>query len=418
MAVVRFAERGSRQMAQMRCLALLVAIFPILPGQTDDTARALYKARAGVTSTNWDEGGARSHWVYLHPSEVFPSAILRRAAPERALPVHPRPEIGNFELDPSLHTTLSAWLPSSPIDGFIVVHKGAIAYEQYPHMQESDLHLIMSVTKAFVGTELGLIEDSGKVDLSKPVAAYLPEFAGTAWAGASVRDVAEMASGMEGAEDSAAAYLDPKHKQFQIEASLGWRPATPEMPAAVANGDTYGVLRGFRRMRKAGEQFAYTSANTILLADLIERITGRRLADVIAGDIWSRIGAEHDALLLVNGKGFPIAHAGLTMTLRDLARFGMLFTPSAAGVLPKTFLDRLLHGGRPALMGPKNNGDHASYQWDMITAAGEIIKGGFGNQLLYIDVNKDVVIAYFGTNLRVDSLPTRLPLRKMVAQYF
>jgi CubicO group peptidase (beta-lactamase class C family) len=402
----------------MKYVVLLLVMLPILPGQTDDTARALYKARAGVTRSNWDEGGNRSRWVYLHASEVFPAAILHRAAPQRTLPVHLRPEIGNFELDPSRHNTLSAWLPSSPIDGFIVVHKGAIVYEQYPHMQQSDLHLIMSVTKAFVGTVLGLIENSGKVDFEKPVEAYLPEFAGTAWAGTSVRDVAEMASGMEGAEDSAAAYLDPKHKQFQMEASLGWRIPTPEMPAAVANGDTYGLLRTFRRVRKAGEQFAYTSANTILLADLIERITGRRLADVIAGDIWSRIGAEHDALLLVNDKGIPVAHAGLIMTLRDLARFGLLSTPSSDGVLPRTFLDRLLHGGRPALLGPKNNGDHASYQWDVITPAGEMVKGGFGDQLLYIDTNKDVVLAYFGTNLRVDSMPARLPLRKMVAQYF
>src|SRR5581483_8837961 len=121
--------------------------------------------------------------------------------------------------------------------------------------------------------------DSGKVDLNRPVEAYLPEFAGIDWAGTTVRDLAEMASGMEGAEDSAAAYLDPKHKQFQIEASLGWRLATSEMPPAVANGDTYGLLRTFRRVRKAGEQFVYTSGNTILLADLIERITGRRLAD-------------------------------------------------------------------------------------------------------------------------------------------
>lgn len=401
----------------MRWLLFLIAMAPAMRGQTDATARA-YKDRAGITRANWDEGGARSRWVYLHASEVFPAAILHRAGPERALPIHLRPEIGNFEIDSSSHATLSAWLLSSSLDGFLVVHKGAIVYEQYPHMHASDLHLTMSITKAFVGTVLGLLEDAQKVDLSRPVEGYLPEFAGTAWAGTSVRDVAEMASGMEGEEDSAAAYLDPKHRQFQVEASLGWRMPTPEMPAAVANADTYGLLRSFRRVRKAGEQFAYTSSNTILLADLIERITGQRLADVIGSEIWSRMGAEHDGLLLVNEKGVPVAHAGVSMTLRDLARFGLLFTASGSGVLPRSFLTRLIQEGRPALLGPKNNGDHASYQWDMITHTGEMVKGGFGDQLLYIDTSKDVVIAYFGTNARVDSMPARLPLRRMVAQYF
>ena len=223
---------------------------------------------------------------------------------------------------------------------------------------------------------------------------------------------------MEGAEDSAAAYMDPKHKQFQIEASLGWRDFAAGMPDAVANADTYKLLRSFRRVRSPGEEHVYTSANTILLADLIERITGEPLADVIGSEIWSRMGAEHDALLLVNEKGMPIAHAGLTTTLRDLARFGLLFTPSGSGVLPRSFLGRLLHEGRPALLGEKNAGNHASYQWDVITPAGELVKGGFGDQLLFVDTKKDVVIAYFGTNLRVDSMPTRLPIRQMAAQYF
>jgi CubicO group peptidase (beta-lactamase class C family) len=190
------------------------------------------------------------------------------------------------------------------------------------------------------------------------------------------------------------------------------------MPAAVASEDTYDLLRSFRRVRPPGEQFVYTSANTILLADLIEWVTGRRLAETIGSEIWSKMGAEHDGLLLVNGKGIPVAHGGLIMTLRDLARFGLLFTPSGAGVLPRSFLSRLLHEGRRALLGPNNNGDHASYQWDLITSTGEMFKGGFGDQLLYIDTTRDVVIGYFGTNLRVDSMPTRLPLRKLVAQYF
>src|SRR5581483_11873404 len=138
-------------MLRVRQVVLLVVMLPALPGQTDDAAGAQRKFRAGITRANWDEGGDRSRWVYLHASEVFPAAVLHRAAPERALPVHLRPEIGNFKLDPSRHKTLSVWLPSSSIDGFIVVHKGAVVYEQYPHMQPSDLHLIMSVTKAFVG---------------------------------------------------------------------------------------------------------------------------------------------------------------------------------------------------------------------------------------------------------------------------
>ncbi len=34
--------------------------------------------RAKVTVENWDKGGALSHWVYTHVSEVFPSAVIRQ----------------------------------------------------------------------------------------------------------------------------------------------------------------------------------------------------------------------------------------------------------------------------------------------------------------------------------------------------
>lgn len=401
-------------------LAVALVALSTVSAQNGTPAQSAYSYRAQVTPQNWDAGGDRTRWVYLHATEVFPAAMVRRGTVERTLPVHLRREIGDFVVDPEHNRALAAWLPSSALDGFIIVHKGEIVFEQYPHMQPDDLHLMFSVTKAFVGTELGILEHRGRIDLSKPVEAYLPEFAGSAWAGTSVRDAADMASGMEGAEDSAAAYMDPKHRQYQMEASLGWRLPTPEMPTVVDAADTYGLLREFRRVQKPGERYVYVSANTLMLTAIMERVTGRRLADLIETDIWGKIGAEHDAQLLLNRKGVPIAHGGMVSTLRDLARFGIAFTQSGKGVLPQDYIDRLLHEGRPALIGPRHSPaiDHTSYQWDAISGDGEIVKGGFGDQLLYVNTRKDVVVAYFGTNARVDSMPTRLPLRKLIAQYF
>src|SRR5437763_7938340 len=49
--------------------------------------------RAQVTVENWDKGGALSHWVYTHVSEVFPSAVIRRGGPLVELQVQIRPAI-------------------------------------------------------------------------------------------------------------------------------------------------------------------------------------------------------------------------------------------------------------------------------------------------------------------------------------
>ncbi len=37
--------------------------------------------RAQVTVANWDKGGALSHWVYTHMSEVFPVAVICVGSP-------------------------------------------------------------------------------------------------------------------------------------------------------------------------------------------------------------------------------------------------------------------------------------------------------------------------------------------------
>lgn len=410
-----------------RYLVLLLLAAPALaqPSPSRSSVTQRRALRATINLQNWDDGGELSRWVYLHSTEVFPSAIVRRAGPVRELPLRVRPEIGDFELTSGQRTTsLREYIAHSALDAFIILHRGAVVYEQYPHMSAADTHLAFSVTKAFVGTALGMLEADGHVDLDTPIEHYLPEFAGSAWAGTPVRDIADMASGMEGAEDTPDAYTNPAHKQFQMEASLGWQPLTPSLPASVRAGDTYEFLTTFKRVRHPGEARVYTSANTEVLAALLERVTGKPLADVISDGIWSKIGAEHDAHLLINSKGYPIAHAGMVMTLRDLARFGLFFTASnasdnRAGV-PPAYLARLLKPRTPALDNGRQPAwfSHATYQWDAVGKSGQIAKGGFAEQLLFVDTQRDVVIAYFGTNPDNQSPPRALPLVALIEKYF
>src|SRR5215472_16882945 len=54
---------------------------------------------ARVTLQNWDNGGELSRFVYLNATEIFPVAPVPRAGTVRDLPVHLRPEIGNFVVD-------------------------------------------------------------------------------------------------------------------------------------------------------------------------------------------------------------------------------------------------------------------------------------------------------------------------------
>ena len=367
----------------MRLCWLLMALAALaLPNDicAEDAKRA--SMRAQVTVDNWDKGGPLSHWVYTHLSEVFPAAVVRRAGPIVDLPAQLRPEIGGLKLknDDGSEQTLDQFVNHGAVDGCIVLHAGKVVYEKYPTIQPNDLHLIYSVTKALVLTTLAILEGKGKIDLQKPVEDFLPELKGSAWAGIRLRDVADMRSGMEGNESSNDAYRNPAHKQFQLEATLGWQPRTyPNLSEAVRGGDLLAFLSTLKRERKPGESWAYTSSNTAVVAEVISRVTDKSLAETISEVLWSKIGAEHDGLFAENERGFPVAHAGMAVTLRDLARFGLLFTknPGAGqrGLISEQILKRIF----TSRGGPDQHGMlPLTYQWDLLSDKEELAKGRLG----------------------------------------
>jgi len=381
--------------------------------------------RAQVTVENWDKGGALSHWVYTHVSEVFPSAVVRRGGAIVDLPVELKSEIGALKLKNAdgSEQTLDQLVNNGAVDGCLVVHAGKIVYEKYPTIQPDDLHIIMSVTKAVVLAALAILEDQGKIDLEKPVENFLPELKGSDWAGTRLRDLVDMRSGMEGSETSNDAYRNPAHKQFQLEATLGWQLRTaPKLPEGARSGDLLAFLRTIKRERPAGEKWAYTSSNTAVIGEVVSRITGKSLADAISDLIGSTIGAAHNATLAENERGFPASHAGMSATLRDVARFGLLFTKNPpAGhsrVVSDAVIKRIFAGYGDQRTADEHGRLPLTYQWDMISNKGELAKGGWAGQLLYINRDKDVVVAWSGTNQVADPKLEPLPCRIIAKTFF
>ena len=229
--------------------------------------------------------------------------------------------------------------------------------------------------------------------------------------GVPVADVLGMASGIGCLEvDMPGGYSDPSHPFYRFEACLGWRPdGGSRLPSA------YEYVAGLPSHRRHGEAYEYTSVNTFVLSWLSERVTGRAFGEVLGREIWSRAGFEAAALLCGGPDGAPGSHGGLCTTLRDLARFGMLFTPKGRLVADQEVISaehvrRIQTGARPELhqdsaaalpgymtaaYGPRL--PPASRQWNFAIEDGNLFKGGFGGQGLYVFPARDLVIAFAGT---------------------
>jgi hypothetical protein len=239
------------------------------------------------------------------------------------------------------------------------------------------------------------------------VETYVPALKGTAWDGIPVIDILDMTSGTSALEvDDPDALIGEISRYYRYEASVGNRPRPGNTPES-----TYEFVSLLPTHRPNGEAYEYSTVNTFVLTWLLESVTGKPFAEVVSEKIWRPMGAESDAVLMVSSVG---ASSTINSTLRDLGRFGLLFTPSRQTVckqrlVSEDYLKKIQHGGRPKIFDKAGAGRnwntmladdpprHNTYQWDFVMPNGDFFKAGHCGQGLYISPSQDLVVAFFGS---------------------
>jgi CubicO group peptidase (beta-lactamase class C family) len=352
----------------------------------------------------WTVNGRDMAWNNKNLQRIFPTVPVYRSGPVRALEESLNPAIATWPVE-TPHGTLpfQAFLDSdqSTTMGIVIIHRGKIAFERYPRQEPYEKPIYWSVTKAFVSTLVAILEDRGLVDVSKPIESYIPELAESSFAGVTVRNILDMATGVNCPENYES--LDSCYYLYSMTVGDGhWTEASPDNP--------YTFLANVKAERWAeqGTSFSYSGANTFILGWLVETITGMPLQDALSKEIWTRIGAENDAAILAPRYGVPNTHGGLMARVRDVARFGLLFTPSYSVVsdqriISERYLDLILNGGNPNLLKNARYGapedptvKHNVYQWALVWNNGDFLKGGWAGQGLLINPERDLVAVWTG----------------------
>lgn len=377
-----------------------------------------------VPGLGWGVGDANVYYN-LHWEDVHPVNIVRRAGPVLELPARPDPRIGKIRVDTEMGSFSVDELAAderSRLQGFIVVHEGRIVYETYPGMRPDDNHIWFSVSKTLPATVLTILEAQGKLSFSDPVERHLPEMKGTNWEGISVRDVLDMSSGLdveETPERMGGGDQDHLVYRYFMTTTAGARGADG---ATVTDDDLILAVENLEDV-PAGTVFQYSSLNTRVLTMLAERIEGRRFTELLGDYVWQVIGAEGDGFIGVNASGVAQAGGMMNSRLRDLARYGLLFTPSgerAYGEAARrrwgvnaglSALAERVNACRPELYEAAREGAEGffgpddpevrcnSLQWDFVYTDGDMFKAGVVGQGLYVSPGRDLVIAYYSTSL-------------------
>jgi CubicO group peptidase (beta-lactamase class C family) len=286
-------------------------------------------------------------------------------------------------------------LEATSTDAFVVIRNGTVAAKWAA--ADVDLnrpHLLFSVTKSVAGLLAGVLVERGDLDVDAAVVKYLPDFAGSAYEDATVRDLLDMTVSVDFEE----AYLDPVSAYGRYRRAMEWNPP-------LAGEIPVGLRAVLREIQKGGEphgrKHAYRSPNTDVLGILLEEVSGMTLSGLIETVLWRPIGARSLATMTVDRYGTPRAAGGLSATVRDLARIGELVLNDGrlgeAQLIPASWIRDLWAGGshevwtagdQPSIL---PHGNYRSCWYN--SGNGELAAIGIHGQWLWVDRTTNTVIA-------------------------
>lgn len=353
-----------------------------------------------VTLANW-RTSPFSRWAFHHVREIVPSADIPND-PATALEFPSAPaDMEALRIDGDGHRALSLdeFLDETSTDGVVIVHRGRVVFERYANgMTAESPHILMSVSKSLLGLLAGALAARGDLEPDRSVTDVVPEVAGTAYQGATIRHLLDMRAGVAFDED----YLATSGPIITYRKAANWNPPAP--------GDTPADLRSFyQEMTKSagphGGPFNYVSPNTDLLGWVIERATGERYADLLSELLWKPMGAARSAYITVDRLGAPRCAGGVCATVRDLARVGQSMVEGGARggkqVVPESWIEDITRNGDRDAWALGNGAQYFPglpiryrSKWYVLDGEAPMLFGlGIHGQNLFVDRPRGIVVA-------------------------
>lgn len=394
--------RRVRRQAFDRTLAAAVSVLALVgcgrggarapaPDSTVATAPAAYPhATEAIGTVRESYDGTLSDSMSVHTfrniDRLFPTRAIAPSATPSALPKRgvPMPAV-TFSAKGATHT-LDDYLSGNRVAAILVLAHDSIALERYFFGNtERTRWMSMSIAKSVTSTLIGAaIHDGAIGSVNDMVTRYVPELKGTAYDGVSIRDVLMMSSGVKWIETYTDSTSDRRHL---LEAQIA------QQPGAALN-----VMAKLPRAAPPGTKHNYSTGETQVAAEILHGAIKRPLATYLSEKIWQPMGMEAEAnWWLASPDGIEIGGSGISATLRDYGRFGLLMqhdgVANGVRVLPEGWVrdagsPKVLKGGTPLDYG---------YMWWIPESPdarkdGAFAAEGIHGQYVYVDPTAKVVV--------------------------
>lgn len=307
-------------------------------------------------------------------------------------PSHPAPEgtavfelkNGNpLTLDWEDDTTLDSYIKDNYIGGILVLQDDEIRLEKYGNDAHSKTAWTsFSVAKSVTSMLLGVALKEGDIEsMDDLLGKYIPELKGYDYGNVTVKQLLTMTSGISWNED----YTDANSDVAQ-------------MYQATCEGNEDHILtymKTLKSVHKPGEHWNYSTGETDLLGILIQKATGKTLAEYLSEKIWKPYGMEQCAFWLADEcSNLNIGGSGLSANLRDYGRIGLLMLNEGKIDGKNLLADEWIENATALLQKTDDGSGGYGYLWWRNTDSSYLAVGIFG-QMIYINPDKNLVIAQF-----------------------
>jgi len=265
---------------------------------------------------------------------------------------------------------------------FLIIKNDTIIFEKYfKGYSKESIMPSFSVSKAFVSALTGIaIEDGFIKNANQKVDEFLPELSKNGFDKVSVENLLNMRSGIKFSE----AYLNPFAETGKFYYGKNLKK----------------YVRKLKVKEKPGEKYEYQSGNTQILAEIIEKTSGKKLSEYLEEKIWKPIGTEYDASWNYDSKksGMIKAFCCLNARARDFAKFGRLYFKNGnwegKQIIPAEWVKRTTS----IINDSKDSQNYSyTYKWRVMENGCFFAKGLLG-QYIYVDPVNNLIFLRFGTS--------------------
>ncbi len=308
--------------------------------------------------------------------EIFEN---RKVAASNPQPWRFSSDFNKYELGSTYQETLDNYETTA----FLIVQDTAIIFEKYYlGYTENEISNSFSAAKSIVSLLVGIAIEEGKIEsVFQSVGDFLPSFTIGEKAEIKIKDLLSMTSGIRWDE----AYMSPFSATTQ----------------AYYGNNLKSLVDSLEVEGKPGQEFAYKSINTQILAEVLEAATGLSISEYATNRLWRKIGAENDALWsLDKSGGMEKAFCCFNSTARDFARIGQLVLNkgqwNGENVISADYIE--VATSPYSKIGTDEVIPHYGYQWWILNYKGKQIPYARGilGQYIFVLEDKNAVVVRLG----------------------